>query len=76
MSLNKNKLRNLEGFHDLHNLEELYIQDNQYLSSVKGLYNLPKLKKLILTGSKISTLKDFPELQSLEILSLDGNSIS
>ena len=37
---------------------------------------MPKLKKLILSGSKISTLKDIPKLPSLETLVLDGNSIS
>lgn len=49
--------------------------DNETLVSLKGLNNLPKLKKLIFTGCKIANLKDLPELPALEVLSLEGNAI-
>jgi len=46
------------------------------LTTLKGLEDLPSLKKLILTGSKIDSLDGFPNLPSLEELNLDGNAIS
>ena len=76
LSLNKNKLNNCEGIKNLTSLEELSITENESLVSLRGLNNLPSLKKLILTGSKIANLKDFPDLPSLEVLSLEGNAIS
>jgi Leucine-rich repeat (LRR) protein len=76
LSLNKNKLKNCEGIKNLTSLEELSITENESLVSLRGLNNLPYLKKLILTGSKIANLKDFPDLPSLEVLSLEGNAIS
>ena len=57
-------------------LEELSITENETLTTLKGLEDLPSLKKLILNGSKIDSLDDFPNLPSLEELNLDGNAIS
>ena len=74
--MNKNKLNNCEGIKNLTSLEELSITENESLVSLRGLNNLPSLKKLILTGSKIASLKDFPDLPNLEVLSLEGNAIS
>ena len=37
-------------------LEELSITENETLTTLKGLEDLPSLKKLILTGSKIDLL--------------------
>ena len=74
--MNKNKLSNCEGIKNLTSLEELSITENESLVSLRGLNNLPSLKKLILTGSKIASLKDFPDLPNLEVLSLEGNAIS
>ena len=76
LSLNKNKLSSCDGLKNLTSLEELSITENESLVTLRGLNNLPSLKKLILTGSKVANLKDFPDLPSLEILSLEGNAIS
>ena len=76
LSLNKNKLVNCEGIKNLTSLEELSITENETLVSLKGLSNLPSLKQLILNGSKVANLKEFPDLPQLEVLSLEGNAIS
>lgn len=60
----------------MNGLEEMSLLENETLISLKGLSNLPVLKKLILNGSKVSNLKEFPDLPRLEVLSLEGNGIS
>jgi len=57
-------------------LRELNICENETLTSLAGLRDLPELKRLNLTGSKVDTLADFPHLPKLEELILDGNAIS
>lgn len=76
LSLNKNKLTSGAGLHGLPNLEELSIQENETLTSLKGLDGMKSLKKLNLTGSKLETLKELPQFPCLEELVLDGNSIA
>ena len=75
LSLNKNKLTNCKGLANLEALEELSLQENETLTSLAGLEKLPKLKKLNLTGSKVDSLAEFPDLPALEELVLDGNDI-
>ena len=76
LSLNKNKLASGAGLRDLPCLEELSIQENETLTSLKGMDNMNALKKLNLTGSKLESLSDFPSFPNLEELVLDGNSIA
>jgi len=76
LSLNKNKLTSGAGIHDLPKLEELSIQENETLVTLKGMENLGALKKLNLNGSKLESLSDFPSFPKLEELILDGNSIA
>lgn len=76
LSLNKNKLTSGEGLVGLLQLEELSIQENETLTSLKGLQDMPKLRKLNLTGSKLEVLADFPALPALEELILDGNAVA
>ena len=38
--------------------------------------NVPKLKKLVLKGSKIEKLDNLPQMAALEELHLDGNAIA
>ena len=76
LSLNKNKLTSGEGISRLTTLEELSIQENETLTTLKGLENMTGLKKLNLNGCKIESLDSFPMLPALEELVLDGNSIA
>lgn len=76
LSLNKNKLASGAGLHDLTKLEELSIQENETLVTLKGIENMPALKKLNLTGSKLESLGDFPSFPKLEELLLDGNAVA
>jgi Leucine-rich repeat (LRR) protein len=76
LSLNKNKLTSGAGIHDLPKLEELSIQENESLITLKGMENLGALKKLNLNGSKLESLGDFPSFPKLEELVLDGNAIA
>jgi Leucine-rich repeat (LRR) protein len=60
----------------MYELEHLSIQENESLVSIKGMENLPKLKRLVLKGSKIEKLDDIPQLPCLEELHLDANAIA
>jgi hypothetical protein len=75
LSFNKNKLKNLEGFERLSNLEILLLADNE-ITSLRGLKNMPKLKKLDLSGCQLTKLHSIPELPSLETLIMDRCPIS
>lgn len=76
LSLNKNKLASGAGLHGLPKLEELSIQENETLTSLKGMDNMTSLKKLNLTGSKLESLDDFPSFPQLEELVLDNNAVA
>ena len=76
LSLNKNKLTSGAGLHSLSVLEELSIQDNETLTSIKGMDNMTSLKKLNLTGSKLESLSGLPNFPQLEELVLDGNAVA
>ena len=76
LSLDKNKLVSLEGLQRMYELEYLSIQENEPLVSIKGLSNMPKLKKLVLKGNKIEKLDGLSDLPALEELYLDGNAIA
>lgn len=76
LSLNRNKLTSCEGLVGLHHLEELQLGENETLTTLKGLEDLPKLRKLTLNGCKVDSLADFPNLPALEELNLDGNAIA
>ena len=60
LTLNKNKLVNGEGLCSLEKLEELHIQENETLTSIKGMDGMNALKVLNLNGSKLDSLNDFP----------------
>lgn len=76
LSLNKNKLSSGAGLHSLAKLEELSIQENETLTSLKGMDNMKSLKKLNLTGSKLESLDELPSFPCLEELILDGNAVA
>jgi len=65
LSLNKNKLVNCEGLCNLDNLEELHIQENETLTSIKGLDGMNSLKVLNLNGSKLDSLNNIPNMPCL-----------
>ena len=76
LSLNKNKLASGAGLHSLPKLEELSIQENETLTSLKGMDGMASLKKLNLTGSKLESLDELPSFPCLEELILDGNAVA
>lgn len=75
LSLNKNKLTSCKGVSGLSELEELSLQENETLITLEGLGQLPKMKSLNLTGSKVADLNHIPDLPCLEQLILTGNDI-
>ena len=76
LNLNKNKLTSGAGLSGMPVLEELSIQENETLTSLRGMDSMGALKKLNLTGSKLESLNDFPHFPALEELVLDGNSVA
>jgi Leucine-rich repeat (LRR) protein len=76
LSLNKNKLASGAGLCSLPCLEELSIQENETLTSIKGMDDMKCLRKLNLTGSKLESLSDLPNFPALEELILDGNAVA
>jgi protein phosphatase 1 regulatory subunit 7 len=75
LSMNKNKMVNLNGFTRFFNLEEFSIQENE-ITTLEGLSSLPKLKKLMLNGNKLEKLDHLPVLECIEEIFLDGNQIA
>jgi len=75
LSMNKNKMVDLNGFTRLFNLEEFSIQENE-ITTLEGLSNLPKLTKLMLNGNKLEKLDHLPVLECIEEIFLDGNQIA
>lgn len=76
LSLNKNKLTTCEGLCGLSTLEELNLCEMETLTKLDGLSDMPALKSLKLTGSKIESLQRFPNLPALEELDLTGNGVA
>ncbi len=64
LSMNKNKMTNLNGITKLFNLQEFSIQENE-ITTLEGLSDLPKLTKLMLNGNKLDKLDHLPDLESI-----------
>ncbi|XP_065576906.1 leucine-rich repeat-containing protein 49-like [Artemia franciscana] len=78
LNLAANCLSNVDGLQDLESLQELNLKRNQ-VEDVSGFQNLPKLQKLYLSNNCLQMLKDLQgvlKLNSLEELSLDGNTVT
>jgi internalin A len=71
----KNKLKNLEGFHNLGELTNLNLASNE-ITSLQGIRGCNKLQNLNLQGNKIVTFEDVPYLPGLEKLNLHSNPIT
>jgi Leucine-rich repeat (LRR) protein len=77
LSLNKNKLKSLEGLSDLYSLKSLSVNENEEFSSLKGLSNCPKLTRLSLAANpKLESIDVVPDLPALQELILTGSPIS
>lgn len=72
LSLNRNKLASGEGIVGLKQLVKLDIQENDTLTHLGGMSDLPSLTSLSCAKSALSTLDNFPNLPALEDLNLDG----
>lgn len=67
----------IPDFSNLHNLEELKIQENLLLGSVPNFSNLLNLKVLTLTSNQLSgPMPDFTDLYNLKALYVAQNQIS
>ena len=64
----------LQGFVNCYALQELYLNENE-ITNISHLNNMPMLRKLDLNTNKIAKLNDLPELPSLEHLDLGMNVI-
>lgn len=75
LELRKNKLVSCAGLLNMHQLTELYLNENE-ISDFKALRDLPALRKLDLNTNKIAVLSEgLPKLPSLEHLDLGANLI-
>ena len=70
LSMNKNKLTNLEGLSKLVALEELSVAENPEFTSIKGIKLCNKLKKLNLNQTKVEVFDEVPDLPALEEISM------
>jgi Leucine-rich repeat (LRR) protein len=76
LELRKNKLKKLRGVKDLRVCKELYVCENE-VTDLRGLENLPVLRRLSLRNNKIKTfMSPFPHLPSLQYLNLRENQLS
>ena len=60
----KNKLTNLDGFHNLGELTDLNLASNE-ITSLQGIRGCNKLRNLNLQGNKIVTFDEVPYLPGL-----------
>eukprot|EP01024_Parvocaulis_polyphysoides_P070506 TRINITY_DN8702_c0_g1_i2.p1 TRINITY_DN8702_c0_g1~~TRINITY_DN8702_c0_g1_i2.p1 ORF type:complete len:169 (+),score=29.21 TRINITY_DN8702_c0_g1_i2:475-981(+) len=74
LSLQNNRLENLNGLQELISLEELYISCNG-IQIIEGLNNLINLKILDLANNRIKKLEGIKNLSKLTDLWLDSNQI-
>ena len=75
LSMNKNKLVNLEGLENLSRLETLSVAENQ-LTSITGISGCPNLSKLNLAGNKIEVFDSVPDLPGLQEINMTGCPIA
>ena len=73
IDLSENKVKDCSNFKGLPNLRKL--NNNNKLTSLKGLDNLPSLRKLRLRTNKIETFDVVPNLPNLEKLAISENAI-
>lgn len=75
---NIKKLSDINGLHNLNNLEKIDLSNNQ-ITNIKELIQLLNLKIVILTNNKITDLENINHLKtlpSLEYLDLRGNELA
>merc|ERR1712032_1482087 len=62
------------GLHNMEMLTELYLNENE-LTTLKDIKNLPNLKKLEVNTNKLESLDDIPDLPALEHFDVGANLI-
>ena len=74
LSINHNKISNIEPIKDLSNLVELYLEGNA-VNDILPLQNLTQLEVLILAGNGITDISALADLTMLKNLNLSGTPI-
>jgi len=76
--LNANKLQNIENLHNLINLEELYIHNNNIknLETLLGQKPLINLKKIDLSNNEIISLRGISVFKNLLYINVENNFLS
>ena len=57
LDLSNNKITEIKGLEDLHNLETLILVNNQ-ITEIKELENLESLKRFVIWGNNIPEIKE------------------
>ncbi|MFX1419440.1 MAG: leucine-rich repeat protein [Promethearchaeota archaeon] len=74
-SVNLNRITEIKGLENLHNLEHLQLERNN-LANIDGIQKLKKLKSLNLSFNKLVKIEKLEHLKNLEEVHLSNNKIS
>lgn len=75
LSIQSNRLAQIQGLENLSNLEELYISHNA-LTSISGLDKTPQLRVLDISNNQISNLSGLERLAHLEEVWASSNQLA
>lgn len=74
LSLQSNRLKQIEGLEDLKNLDELYLSENM-ITKIENLNNNIKLQTLDVAQNKVQVIDNVAHLAELQELWLNDNHI-